>query len=312
MGAALLVTFLPMISTRLEAATPAGVTITNVAAISFEKEGEPSRMTSNPASLRVQETLDIALARIGDGGVPVRAGQRAVVPFELVNAGNGTEAFAISATVGGIDAIPTGFAIDRNGDGRYDPATDTMLGTDAITPVLGAGAGLRLLVLVDAASPSGDGVLRLSAHAVTGYGKPGTVFPAMGDGGVDAVVGETTAMASLQVPLAASADAVVATLVKSQAIRAPDGSDSPVHGATITYSIDARFVGSGPVTGARIVDPIPDGTDYVPGSLRVGASALTDAAGDDAGEANASGIDVALGDVVAPATRSVSFQVKIK
>ena len=93
---------------------------------------------------------------------------------------------------------------------------------------------------------------------------------------------------------------------------AADGSANPTHGATVTYTIAARFAGDGQARGATVSDPIPDGTAYVPGSLRLDGTALSDAADADAGTADAAGITVALGTVAAPALRTISFQVTIK
>ncbi|MEI9849934.1 MAG: hypothetical protein WDN24_02545 [Sphingomonas sp.] len=58
--------------------------------------------------------------------------------------------------------------------------------------------------------------------------------------------------------------------------------------------------------------PSPPGTDYVPGSIRLDGTALTDAADADAGSFDGAGVRVALGDVAAPATRRIEFQVKIQ
>ena len=87
---------------------------------------------------------------------------------------------------------------------------------------------------------------------------------------------------------------------------------SAVPGSIVTFTIVAEVSGSGSVSDLVVADIIPDGTTYVTGSLALDGDPLTDAAGDDAGEASdADGITVDLGSVSAPATQSISFNVTI-
>jgi uncharacterized repeat protein (TIGR01451 family) len=297
---------------RAQAATPAGTRIVNVAAVIFNEAGGQASVPSNTASLIVLEELGVTLDRIGEGPIHAGNGLVTAVPFELTNAGNGHEAFALTGTLADIDGQVVGFALDTNGDGRYDAGIDTPIDAGGISPMLEAGAGVRMLALIKSGSSDGQGTLTIATHAVTGSGRPGTVFAGAGDGGSDAIVGATTAAASIAVPITATADATTAMLVKSQVVLAPDGSDRPVHGATITYTIAARIDGTGSAAASVISDPIPEGTTYVPGSLRLNSTALTDAGDGDAGQFNGSQIQVALGDVVAPATDTISFQVTIQ
>jgi len=60
-----------------------------------------------------------------------------------------------------------------------------------------------------------------------------------------------------------------------------------------------------------ITDAIPADTTYVAGSLTLDSSALTDASGDDAGEASATDIAVDLGTVPGGTSRAVTFDVTI-
>jgi len=294
------------------ARTRPDVAIVNSAQAAFSLGGAASSAASNAATLVTLETLDIALARTGSDPIVLRPSVVTPIPFTLTNAGNGSEAFTLAGTIAGIGATITGYAIDRNGDGKYDPAVDTAIAIGANTPPLDSGASLALLVLVESDAPANGGTLTLSSHAVTGSGAPGTIFAGKGDGGVDAIVGTTTAAATLSIPLTAGTDATAVVLDKSQAILAFDGSASAVSGAIVTYTIAAHFSGSGLAKGGVLSDPIPDGTAYVPGSLRLDGAVLTDASDADAGSADAAGISVALGDVAAPALRTISFQVTIK
>jgi uncharacterized repeat protein (TIGR01451 family) len=81
--------------------------------------------------------------------------------------------------------------------------------------------------------------------------------------------------------------------------------------SVVTYSLAAKVTGSGSLEGLHVVDTIPDGTTYVPGSLKLDATALTDAADGDVGTGGASGIDVTLGKITGGTTKTVVFAVKI-
>ena len=92
---------------------------------------------------------------------------------------------------------------------------------------------------------------------------------------------------------------------------APDGSAMLVRGTIITYTLVARFDGSGTARAIQVADPIPSGTRYIPGSLTLDDILLSDAVDTDAGAFDGSSIAVALGDVRA-ATRTIRFKVRIQ
>lgn len=293
------------------ASTPAGSTIINVAQSSFVLGTTTSGISSNPASLRIDELLDIDLqSRVAS--VALTVGTVTGVPISLRNPGNGNEAFTLHAGVDGSATVVLGFALDSNGNGVFDSA-DTLIANDGISPVLASGQAIPLFVLLRT-DASASGTLTVAAQALTGSGKPGTVFAGKGDGGVDAIVGATTAAASIALPFSSVATGTTpdATLVKSASVLAPDGSDSAVSGAIVTYTIAASFAGPDAARAARITDPVPDGTDYVPASLRLDGAALSDADDADAGTVTGTSISFALGDVTGAAVRTARFQVKIK
>jgi len=293
---------------NVHAETRAGTLITNVAATKVRGTEGDWIVSSNPATFLVVERLDVSLARIDDAAVTVTP-EGVAIPFVLSNGGNGTEAFDITATLSDPTARIRLIAVDRDGDGRFDPAVDTAL-NPARTPRLEPGESLRLIAILDPATPDVTvAALELAARATTGSGPEGTVFTGRGDAGSDAVTGQTGAIARLVVPIGPGRSPVP-VLAKSQTIRAPDGSANPVAGAIVTYRLDARFAAA--TAAVRIEDPIPAGTAYVPGSLMLDGARLSDVTGDDAGNADAAGIAVTLGDIPAAATRIVQFQVSIQ
>lgn len=282
---------------QTQAQAPAGAIVRNVAEASIRDDGADRIVRSNEVAIRIAERLDVALLAVAD---PAAVGAGAV-PIRLRNDGNGTEAFDIVATDGA--GSVRGVAHDRDGNGRYDPAVDGPLRDGRAGP-LDPGATTTLFVLV---YPSTRGPVTVRATAATGSGAPGTTFVGAGDGGGEAVVGPSGASAELSVTLG---EPVEPTLVKSQAVLAPDGTTIPVSGAIVTYAIVATFPGA--ADAATLVDPIPAGARYVAGSLTLDDVPLSDADDADPGTASGDGVRVALGRIATPTTHRIRFRVQLK
>ena len=300
----------------LAAGVTAGTLIENTATASFDEAGTPRSVDSNTVTVRVDELLDVTVTSLDTGPISTTRGN-AVLTFEVTNPGNGAEAFLLTAdpAVAGndFDVTVRGVAIDSDGNGVYEEGVDQVLTGPLTTPVLAPDARVTVFVLVTVPDTAADGDtsnLQLTAAAATGNGTPGTVFAGEGEGGGDAVVGSTGALADARGTLSSAVASV--QLVKSVALRDPFGGTSAVPGATATFTIEARVSGSGNVANLIVTDAIPAGTTYVPGTLALDAGALTDAADTDAGTASdASGISVTLGSVPAGTNRSVTFDVTI-
>ena len=299
--------------------TPAGTSIVNTAGLRYDADGTAQSTSSNTVTIIVAERLDVALVRDGQGAIVVTA-QPVAIPFTLTNLDNGAESFVVAASVSPGAATMRMLVIDADGDGRYDPARD-VAPVDGKTQLLAPGQSVKLLAVLVATPDGGtaNAVLTVNARSTTGSGTNGSLYPNAGDGGGDAVVGPTGALASVSVPLGTALAGPV--LLKSQSVRAADGSQNAVRDAVIAYTLEARFTDA--VTGARIADPIPAGTVFVPGSLTLDGALLSDAADGDAGRFDATGgapaggaqgpgIAVALGQVAAASVHTVQFKAKIQ
>lgn len=286
----------------------AGTPIVNIAVAEATLDNGTARIASNAATLRVDELLGINLQASANAVAAEGAGSAA--PFIVTNAGNGDERFVLAAAFEGVAGTLVGFAIDTNGNGLFD-AGDTVLGTP-LTPVVAPGEQIRLLALVGPLENlPANAALTIFSRAQTGSGAPGTLYVGRGDGGTDAVVGTTTAEATIRFGLVPGA-LPEATLVKSQTLEASDTAAMGRRGSIITYSLAANFNGGGTARGASVVDPIPAGTAFVPGSLTLDGTALSDASDGDAGSFDGTRIAVTLGDIAAPQTRTIQFKVTIQ
>ncbi|WP_067106774.1 DUF11 domain-containing protein [Sphingopyxis granuli] len=298
------------------AGTRAGSTISNTATASFDNGGGPQTIDSNKVDLRVDELLDVTVDSSDPGDVVTTPGateQR--LTFSVTNNGNGEEAFVLGtvANGGGDDYDPavTQIYID-NGDGVFDAGTDTLYTPGANEPLLDPDESVIVFVLATTPGTVSDGhrgIVSLTAAAKTGTGAPGTSFAGLGEGGGDAVVGSTGADG--QDAGAFKVSSATVALVKVATVADPFGGSEPVPGATITYAITATVNGSGSVNGLAITDTVPADTSYVAGSIRLGGTALSDAADGDAGDYDGTRVHVALGAVAGGETRTVTFQTKI-
>ncbi|MGK2910276.1 MAG: hypothetical protein ACSLE1_10845 [Sphingobium sp.] len=288
-------------TTPAVAQTAAGTRITNIASASFVREGETSTLTSNAVTTCVDEQLDLLLQA-------QTSASASSVAFTLTNKGNGPETFALAAAVDGKDAALS-IRIDADGNGLFDAAVDTTV-IERSTPILAAGGTLNILVLTDDGVGADATTITLSANAETGTGATGSSFAGRGEGSCDAVIGASAGSASASAMLAEGGPP--ASIVKSQQVQGADGSATPQSGATITYRLEVVTTARGVLRGAFITDPLPAGTEYLPGSLRLDDTILSDADDADAGAFDGGQIRVALGDVPSAVSRTVTFQVKIK
>lgn len=289
------------------AATPAGTVITNIADIQYQQEGAAHTGRSNRVDVRVDELIRFTVT-----SAPTCVAASAsvtVVGFRITNLGNGVEDFIPGRPVvsGGSNFAPTAVIADSNRNECYDSGTDQTIPPGGhTTPVAPGGS---TVVYVTGTGGNGQGSVTLPVTSGTGGGASGTSIPGGGTGGTTAVIGEgggtVTGVAGV------SSTGLTAALVKSQSLRAADGSATPRIGAIVTYRIEGRFSGVGTATNAVIADAIPAGTSYVAGSLSLDGQKVSDGGGDDAGDFDGGRVSVRLGDVASPAVRTVSFQVRI-
>lgn len=299
------------------AGTLAGTDIQNVASATFDTAAGPVTIESNTVTIKVDELLDVTVSSTDPGDVITSPGQTSNVQrFRVSNTGNGDEAFALTATVanGGDDFDPSlqQIFIDANGNGVFDAGVDVVYTAGVNDPIIAPDQNITVFVITS--TPVGvvdtnRANVSIAAAAVTGTGAPGTSFANAGQGGGNAVVGTTGAQSSASGFLAVQATSV--TLNKTATILDPFGGNRPVPGAIVTYSLVATIAGTGQLTNLVISDPIPVGSQYQAASLTLDATALTDAADADAGNFNGTRISVAVGNVPAGQTRTVTFKVLI-
>ena len=293
----------------------AGTQIANTATATYDSGSASVSIQSNTVTVRVDELLNVAVTSLSANPTAAAAGTT-VLTYQVTNTGNGSEAFDLTAdpAVSGNAFNPAlqSIAYDTNGNGVYDPGIDVILAAGTPTPAIAPDSSLTVFVLTTlpgAASDGQTGQVRLTATSTTGSGTPGTVFAGQGAGGGDAVVGASTALDDALATEIARLAAV--NLTKSAAILDPFGTQQPVPGAIVTYSLLAMVSGAGTASNLNVTDVIPVGTTYQTGTLTLDGSPLSDAADSDTGQASAAGIAVGLGSLAGGTSRTVAFKVKI-
>jgi uncharacterized repeat protein (TIGR01451 family) len=312
-------TLLMMAAPAFAAGTIAGTDIDNVASATYDTPSGPVTIQSNMVRIKVDELLDVTVVTTDPGDIATTPGATGnVQTFRVTNSGNGEEAFRLTANtaVGGDDFDPalTQIVLDTNNNGIYDPGVDTVYVAGSNDPVLQPDQSITAFVITStpiAITNGNRGTTNLMAVAVTGSGAPGTTFAGVGQGGGNAVVGNTGADADANGFLAVQAAAI--SLLKSATIVDPFGGNRPVPGAVITYSIVATISGAGSLANVVITDPIPAGTVYQAGSMTLEAAAQTDAVdGADNADFNGTRVRVGAGNVPAGQTRTVTFRTVIQ
>lgn len=293
--------------------TPAGAVINNTVTLDYDVAGLPASVTSNTASVTVVELINVVLQWQDPSPVPVNSPDNAdALSFLLTNTGNGIEAFSITrnnapSVSDQYNPLTSATSLYRESNGI--PGFQSGVGGDTLVTgdlTLNAEESIVLYLLSDtpgALATGNTGHVALTAVSTTAGAAgaaPGTSLSGLGDGGIDAVVGNSRAQATADGIYIVSGLSV--NLVKTVSVL--EGGDAAA-GKTLIYTITANFVGSGTATNFVIVDPLPPQLTYVPGSTSLGGVAQTDADDAPVDQTKFAGntLTVALGDItVTPAT----------
>jgi uncharacterized repeat protein (TIGR01451 family) len=254
---------------------------------------------------RVDETAPIATTTVAPGQLA------AVTTFTVSNTSNATMDFGLAVTQpaggtashGGTDNFDvTGVTIyaDTNGNGTYEPLTDTTV----LTYLDEVAADTSRTVFVVANIPSGRVTGDVAGVTLTGQARDGGVAATQGaistntiganTAGVDTVLADTAydALNTASDGLGVARDDYTVSTANISVVKTitpvSDGFNSAanaklVPGATIQYCIIVSNTGAATATGVSVTDPVPATLAIVAGSLRINGTAT-------AGVCNANGV----------------------
>ena len=281
-GWALCVLALVPATLAAQSPTPAGTAIGSWARVTFQ---DPSGLVGTAVSDTVFSTvgqvagldLEPPRASIADPSDTV------VYQHTLANLGNGTDSMIVTVTLP--SGWPTRTYVDVNRNGIPDPSDAEVTG-----PVILAMADTAsLLVAVEVPQFA---AVRGTCDTIQ------VRVTSLVDGSIADAVSNVLDVRDV---------GIVVSLSKS--VDRPTATIGEILNYTITYSA------SGPSSAANftIQDLIPLRTSYVPGTLRLNGTPLTDVVGDDAGRFEGGGHRVVftIGDITGGDTGVVSFQVRI-
>lgn len=308
--------------------TLAGTDITNQATATYTVDNTQLTVPSNTVTIRVVELLAVSTDWQDAANVAVRPGDLdQVLTFLVTNTGNGNDTFLLSAVSAGLpgdqfDPALVSLYLDTNGNGVFEPFVDDLYIPGGNDPDLDPDETVTVFVLNNIpledqpGQPLVDGDLghcNLTASSNTGVGPPGTVVTGAGDNGTDAVIGEPGGDDDATGTYVAYN--VLVTVIKSAVVTDQWNTDTPVPGATITYTLVVSVTGAGTAQDVVIADDIPVFTTYNPGTVTLDSVALTDAPDADSGQflpGPPSTITIALGDLTtASPQHTITFDVTI-
>lgn len=282
--------------------TVAGTTISNTAQASYTVNGNPQTASSNTATFVVDRKVNLTVINNAAANTSVNLGQAgAVLSFKVTNNTNGVQDFLLTAnqlvTAGvlpGTDNFDAGnvrIFVDANGNGTYDPGTDTATFIDELAPdaqatvfIVGdipststanlAQVGLEVRVAIGgAAGTQGAALVPTPLNTVNQDSEVDIVFADPDNDGLGfdtARNGEAWAYGAYEI----TTRSVALTINKSATVIS-DGinllNPKAVPGAVVQYCLTVQNATQ--LTAASNVilsDVIPAGTTYVPGTIQVG------------------------------------------
>ena len=309
------------------AGTPAGTSITNSATLTFSIGGQPApSVTAVARPVVVAEVINVLLTSQDGSPLAVNAPDTGkALTFLLTNTGNGRETFRLtrnnSIADDQFDPVNASTAIylesgSQPGFQATGPNADIAYVPGSNDPLLVAD-GSRVIYLVSnipAAQPIGAvGKASLSANSTTvgaPGAAPGTTLVALGDAGVDAVVGGSRAQATAVGSYIVSG-LVLNVLKTVAAVRDTQGGGLVMPGSVLTYRVVLTLSGAGIAENLSFADSLPTSTTYVPASLTVDGAVRSDAADADNGSVVAGAVAVVFGNTPAPATRVIEFKATV-
>ncbi len=337
--------------------TGAGTDVDNTATVGYDISGVPqtpieSSPTGNstpgvgngtPTSFVVDQKIDLTVAPVDGAAVAVVPGaDDQVLTFTVTNDGNEVQDFSLAAaaatgTWGGatdnFDANNVEVYVDANGNGVYEPGTDTAtyideLAVDASVTVFivadiplgqtdGDGALYDLVAQVaEGGAPASQGADILSDDSGIAD-DPATVQIVFADaaGTADNANDGQHSSTDAYIVVSASLEVSKTSAVISDPV---NGAVNPkaIPGATVRYTITVTNNGGDDADNVEMVDDIPANTTFVAGTLYLGAVQLTDGtAGDDEGDYNLTNVGAVTVAVVTVAqgggSITVTFDVTI-
>jgi uncharacterized repeat protein (TIGR01451 family) len=288
-------------ASRADGAAEAGVVISNRAeAFYTDADGAGYTTVSPTVSITV---LTVAAVTVTpdetDPTATVSPGERVVRPFRLCNTGNTPDFYTITSADVSAPAALVSLYFDTDASGTLTgPDRPVTLGS-TMSPRLARGECTNVLATVD--TNGGQQGQQLSVRIVARSSVADAVNAGAQDSGtVVNVYGKGARLSSPDNPALPPAKLV-------------EGKErvTAASGQTLNYTISFRNSGDTPARKVVMRDDLPDGLDYVAGTLRLGSRVLTDADDADEGSVVARRVEIRVAQVAVGEAVEVSFQARV-
>jgi trimeric autotransporter adhesin len=286
---------------RADGTTAAGVTISNRAEATYTgTDGEAYATVSPTVSVTV---LTVAAVTVTpdetEPSATVAPGERVVRPFRVCNTGNTPDFYTIASADVSAPATLVSLHFDADASGTVTDSDHLITLGTTMSPRLARGECTSVLATIDA-----------------GQGTQGQQFTIK-------IVARSSVADALNAG-AQDSGTIVNTYGKGARLSSPgnpalppaklvEGHDriTASTGQALSYTISFRNSGDVPARKVVMRDDLPDGLEYVAGTLRLNSRALSDADDSDEGSVVARRVEVHLAQVAVGELVEVAFQARV-
>ncbi|HYR74604.1 MAG TPA: hypothetical protein VEM96_02065 [Pyrinomonadaceae bacterium] len=268
----------------LEGPTDAGTVISNRAEATYQDATGESFSTVSP-TVTITILAVASLVVTPDETAPsdtVVPHERVTRLFRVCNTGNTADTFSLTSFDVTAPATPNALYFDSDGSGTLNDGDAPIRLNESTSPRLSPGGCVSVLAVIDTNDVPPQSTVRItlvarsnSANAVNGRGQDtGVIINAVGQG-------------------ARLTDPNDSNLPPSKRIN--NASQAVVsHGTQFNYSISCRNSGDTVARNVLIDDQLPQGIEYVPGSLQMNDRNLSDAVDGDEGSVQSDNLKIRI------------------
>ncbi|HST50568.1 MAG TPA: isopeptide-forming domain-containing fimbrial protein [Pyrinomonadaceae bacterium] len=288
-------------SARADGTAGPGVTISNRAEATYtDADGTGFSTVSPVVTITI---LTVAAVNVTpdetDPSATVSPGERVTRLFRVCNTGNTPDFYTITSADVSAPAALVSLYFDTDASGTINDSDPQVTLGSTMSPRLARGQCVGVLAVVDTnAGQAGQQFsIRINARSsVTGALNAG----AQDAGTIINVFGNGARLTSPTDP-------------KLPPVKLVEGKDhvTSSSGQALSYTISFRNSGDIAARNVRLQDDLPDGLDYVSGTLKLNSRPLTDADDSDEGSVVARRIEVRLAQVAVGETVEVEFQARV-
>lgn len=305
------------------AGTPSGTVINNTAKLIYNLGDKKGLITQATASFVVDNKVNVVITPRGDATVMPGDKDRAIA-FTITNTGNTPQRYELVAgLLDGPSLTNVRIYLDKDGSGTLTAGDIPYVDPSTFGDIL-PDQGINVLLVADVPDnlPEGQTSLYYLKAITVDAGTTTRTVETKGanTAGVDVVFADASGPkdevrdGSHSAAGRFSLISAVVNIKKSvEVISDPTGEGKPYKDAILKYTLKVKVTGEAEAKDVVIKDPILSGLGYIPGSLKLNNTNLTDADDQDSGKFENNTIIVKLGNLTKDSNEQViTFEVKVK